>query len=147
MSAEIKGSASLNTEARHWTWSLISSIHVPSTYSTSLKSTLMLSCRLHLLSKRINCGDTCYYSVRKLFPLRLHSRTINLSGFYFERKSNLTSVWKQNVQENIFTVHPLLGNVLVNEFPLRQILDKESVTTLRNNRGGCVFHVTHAKQQ
>jgi hypothetical protein len=31
-------------------------------------------------------------------------------------------------------VHPLLGNVLVNKFPRRQILVKESVARLRNNR-------------
>jgi hypothetical protein len=31
-------------------------------------------------------------------------------------------------------VHPLLGNVLVNEFPRRQILGKQSVARLRNNR-------------
>jgi hypothetical protein len=30
--------------------------------------------------------------------------------------------------------HPLLGNVLVNNFPRRQILDKQSVARLRNNR-------------
>jgi hypothetical protein len=34
-------------------------------------------------------------------------------------------------------VHPLLGNVLVNKLPRRQILGKESDAGLRNNRGGC----------
>jgi hypothetical protein len=38
-------------------------------------------------------------------------------------------------------VHPLLGNVLVNKFPRRQILGKESVARSRNNRGSCVFCV------
>jgi hypothetical protein len=38
-------------------------------------------------------------------------------------------------------VHPLLGNVLVNKFPRRQVLGKQSVARLRNNRGSCVFHV------
>jgi hypothetical protein len=37
-------------------------------------------------------------------------------------------------------VHPLLGNELVKEFPRRQILRKQSVARLRNNRGGCVFY-------
>jgi hypothetical protein len=31
-------------------------------------------------------------------------------------------------------VHPLLGNVLVNKFPRTQILGKESIVRLRNNR-------------
>jgi hypothetical protein len=38
-------------------------------------------------------------------------------------------------------IHPLLGNVLVNKFPRRQILGKESVARLRNNRRSCVFRV------
>jgi hypothetical protein len=41
-------------------------------------------------------------------------------------------------------VRPLLGNVLVNKFPRRQILGKQSVAKLRNNRGGCVFFVVRA---
>jgi hypothetical protein len=36
-------------------------------------------------------------------------------------------------------VYPLLGNVLVNKFPRRQILGKESVDRSRNSRGSCVF--------
>jgi hypothetical protein len=43
--------------------------------------------------------------------------------------------------------HTLLGKVLVNEFPRRQIFDKQSVAMLRNKRGGCVFYVVRAKQQ
>jgi hypothetical protein len=31
-------------------------------------------------------------------------------------------------------VYPLLGNGLVNKFPRRQILDKQSVARSRNNR-------------
>jgi hypothetical protein len=42
-------------------------------------------------------------------------------------------------------VHPLLGNRLVNKFPLRQILGKQSVPRLRHNRGGCVFYVVRAR--
>jgi hypothetical protein len=38
-------------------------------------------------------------------------------------------------------VHPLLGNVLLNKFPRRYILGKQSVARLRNNRGSCVFCV------
>jgi hypothetical protein len=38
-------------------------------------------------------------------------------------------------------VHLLLGNALVNKLPRRQILGKQSVAMLRNNRGGCVFRV------
>jgi hypothetical protein len=38
-------------------------------------------------------------------------------------------------------IHPLLVNVLVKKFPRRQILGKQSVVRLRNNRGSCVFHV------
>jgi hypothetical protein len=38
-------------------------------------------------------------------------------------------------------VHPLLGSVLVNKFPRRQILGKKSVARSRNNRGSCVFRV------
>jgi hypothetical protein len=41
---------------------------------------------------------------------------------------------------------PLLGNVLVNKFPRRQILGKQSVAGLRNNRRGCVFYVVRAEQ-
>jgi hypothetical protein len=44
-------------------------------------------------------------------------------------------------------VHPLLGNVLVNKFPRRQILGKESVARLRNNRWGCVLYVVRAEQR
>jgi hypothetical protein len=41
-------------------------------------------------------------------------------------------------------VHTLLGNVLVNKFPRRQILCKQSDVRLRNNRGGCIFYVVRA---
>jgi hypothetical protein len=34
-------------------------------------------------------------------------------------------------------VHPLLGNGLINNFPRRQIIGKQSVVRLRNNTGGC----------
>jgi hypothetical protein len=44
-------------------------------------------------------------------------------------------------------MHPLLGNELVNEFPRRRILGKQSVARLRNNRGGCIFSVIRTKQQ
>jgi hypothetical protein len=44
-------------------------------------------------------------------------------------------------------VHPLLGNELVNEFLRRQILGKQSVARLQNNRGGCIFYVVSAKHQ
>jgi hypothetical protein len=37
-------------------------------------------------------------------------------------------------------VHPLLGNGLVKKFPRRQILGRQSVTRLRNNRGRCVSY-------
>jgi hypothetical protein len=36
---------------------------------------------------------------------------------------------------------PLLDNLLVNNFPRRQTLGKQSVARLSNNRGNCVFHV------
>jgi hypothetical protein len=38
-------------------------------------------------------------------------------------------------------VHPLLGNVLVNKFPRRQILGKQSVAGVRNNVTSCGFRV------
>jgi hypothetical protein len=38
-------------------------------------------------------------------------------------------------------VHPLLCNGLVNKFAQRQILSKQSIASLHNNRGGCVFYV------
>jgi hypothetical protein len=38
----------------------------------------------------------------------------------------------------------LLGNGLVKEFPRTEILGKESIARLRNNRGGCVFYVIRA---
>jgi hypothetical protein len=41
-------------------------------------------------------------------------------------------------------VHPLLGNGLVIKFPRRQILDKQSVARLRNNKWGCVFYIVRA---
>jgi hypothetical protein len=44
-------------------------------------------------------------------------------------------------------VHLLLGNVLVNEFPRRKILEKQSVAMLSNNKGGCVYYVVRAKQE
>jgi hypothetical protein len=37
--------------------------------------------------------------------------------------------------------------MLVNEFPQRQIPGNVAVTSLCNNRGGCVFYVVRAKQQ
>jgi hypothetical protein len=39
-------------------------------------------------------------------------------------------------------VNALLGNILVNKFPGRQIFGKQSVARLRNNRGSCVFRVS-----
>jgi hypothetical protein len=39
----------------------------------------------------------------------------------------------------LLNVHPLLGNVLVNEFPRRQNLGRESVARLRNNRGAVSY--------
>jgi hypothetical protein len=44
-------------------------------------------------------------------------------------------------------LYTLLGNVLVNKFPRRQFLGKQSVARLRNNNLGCVFYVVHAEQQ
>jgi hypothetical protein len=41
-------------------------------------------------------------------------------------------------------VHSLLGNVLINKFPRREILGKQSVAMLRNNKEGCVFYVVRA---
>jgi hypothetical protein len=41
----------------------------------------------------------------------------------------------------ILLVHPLLGNVMVIKFPQRQILGKQSVARLCNNKGSCVFRV------
>jgi hypothetical protein len=38
-------------------------------------------------------------------------------------------------------VHPLLGNIFVNKFPRRQILGKQTVVKLRNNRKSYVLHV------
>jgi hypothetical protein len=41
--------------------------------------------------------------------------------------------------------HPLLGNGLVNKFPRREILGKQSIARLRNNsRKRSVFSVVHA---
>jgi hypothetical protein len=40
----------------------------------------------------------------------------------------------------ILHVHPLLGNRLLNKFPRRQILGKQSVARLRRIWGGCVFY-------
>jgi hypothetical protein len=44
-------------------------------------------------------------------------------------------------------VHQLLGNVLVNKFPRRQILCKQSAARLRNNKRDCVFYVVRAEQR
>jgi hypothetical protein len=38
-------------------------------------------------------------------------------------------------------VHPLLGNVLVNKFPRKEILGNQSVAKLCNNKGSYVFRV------
>jgi hypothetical protein len=43
-------------------------------------------------------------------------------------------------------VHPLLGNVLVNKFSRIQILGKQSVARLPNNRWSCIFCVVRAEQ-
>jgi hypothetical protein len=43
--------------------------------------------------------------------------------------------------------HPLLGSVLVNKFPRRPILGKQSVARLLNNSRGCVLYVVRSKQQ
>jgi hypothetical protein len=45
------------------------------------------------------------------------------------------SYWKKILLHE----HPLLGNVLLNKFPWRQILGTQSVTMLWNNRGSCVI--------
>jgi hypothetical protein len=49
------------------------------------------------------------------------------------------------VNEVSLHVHPLLGNRLVNKFPRRQILGKQSVDRLRNNRGG-LFSMSSASR-
>jgi hypothetical protein len=49
--------------------------------------------------------------------------------------------WTPYVFCILLHVRPILGNVLVNKFPQRQILCKQSVASLRNNRRGCVFRV------
>jgi hypothetical protein len=41
----------------------------------------------------------------------------------------------------------LLGNVLVNKSPQRQILGKQSFARLCNNSWGCFFYAICAKQQ
>jgi hypothetical protein len=43
-------------------------------------------------------------------------------------------------------VHPLLGNGLVNKFPRRQILGKQSVARSRNNRTKLVVRQQSALQ-
>jgi hypothetical protein len=44
-------------------------------------------------------------------------------------------------------VHPLLGKVLLKMFPRRQILGKQSVARLPNNKWDWVFYAVWAKQQ
>jgi hypothetical protein len=64
-----------------------------------------------------------------------------------ERKGQLGSR-KRKFEDNILLhVQPLLGNVLENKFPRRQILGKQAVTRLRNNRWGCVFYVVRVEQR
>jgi hypothetical protein len=60
------------------------------------------------------------------------------------KKGNIPNINNKNCNYILILlhVHPLLGNVLVNEFPRRQ-----SVARLRNNKGGCVVYVVRAKQQ
>jgi hypothetical protein len=53
-----------------------------------------------------------------------------------------TYLWKLLfIKIVLLHVPPLLGNVLVNKFPRRQILGKQSVASSRNNKGSCVFRV------
>jgi hypothetical protein len=52
------------------------------------------------------------------------------------------------ILENVLLhVRPLLGNVLFSKFPRRQILGKQSVARLRNNKWGSVFYVVCADQR
>jgi hypothetical protein len=46
-----------------------------------------------------------------------------------------------------YMLHPLQGSELVNEFPRREILGKQSFAGSCNNRGGCVFYVVRVSQQ
>jgi hypothetical protein len=59
-----------------------------------------------------------------------------VSMVYFCEHDNvvLGSLLKAGHFFTLLHVHPLLGNVLVNKFPRRQILGKQSVARLRNNK-------------
>jgi hypothetical protein len=51
------------------------------------------------------------------------------------RFENLKSYKQGSIQDYILLyTHPLLGNALINKFPRRQILGKQSVARSRNNR-------------
>jgi hypothetical protein len=51
-----------------------------------------------------------------------------------------------NLFKILLHVHPLQGNVLVNKFPRRQILGKQSVARLRNKKLACVFYVDRVEK-
>jgi hypothetical protein len=46
-----------------------------------------------------------------------------------------------------YNVNALPGNGSVNKFLWREILRKQSIARLRNNREGCVFYVVRAEQR
>jgi hypothetical protein len=76
------------------------------------------------------------------------THAIEKSGVNFKMDFKLVpgrALWQYTdiSRDNLVLLHvrPLLGNVLVNKFPQRQILGKQSVVRLRNNIGSPVFRV------
>jgi hypothetical protein len=95
--------------------------------------------------------STCVRKSRKHICLRKYIR------MYVENKHSYVHLeaclptkrriyWLYSYMYILFHVHPLLGSGLVNKFPRRQILDKQSVARL-HNKWGCVFYAVCAKQQ
>jgi hypothetical protein len=77
----------------------------------------------------------------------------------FTRALHLSLSWASSIQSIpphsvslrtiwiLLYVRSLLGNVLVNKFPRKQILGNQSVASLRNNGWGCVFYIVRTQQR
>jgi hypothetical protein len=113
-----------------------------------------------LISNPICTHDLFYFRSKTLYMFGNGMSSSTRAGLYFPSRRatfldrNFARVYShlRNILVRKFVLyghhtrlaHPLLGNRLINKFPRRQILGKQSVDKLCKNRGGCVLCVVCA---
>jgi hypothetical protein len=98
--------------------------------------------KAHIAARRIRWIENCNYLIGNRTS-DLPACSIVPPTYTLPRAPNIREYQKKII--TLLHVHTLLGNRLVNKFPRRQILDKQSVARLRNYRRGCVFYVFRTK--